>query len=199
MSKVTLRQGIYVGATKDKTHFFHGVPYARPFTKRFGLPQPLSDSHEKFSVTALASNYPQLPSRLAFLNGNWHPSTKYDEKSSTVLSVYAPENNGSADPLPVIVWVHGGAWVTGGSQLSNYDGTKLAQDAGAVVVCINYRLGTLGFLYNESRSLDNGAELPASIANVVAAFEWICANIHAFGGNPSNVTSMGQSAGAYST
>jgi para-nitrobenzyl esterase len=199
MPKVTLRQGIYIGALKEKTHVYHGIPYARPFTKRFELPQPLPESNEESSAADLASNCPQLPSRLAFLNGNWYSSTKYDEKACAVLSVYAPENAGSAEPLPVIVWVHGGAWVTGGSQISNYDGTKLAQDAGAIVVCINYRLGALGFLYHESRSLDNGADLPAGIADVVAAFEWVGANIHAFGGDPSNVTSIGQSAGAYNT
>jgi para-nitrobenzyl esterase len=192
MPKVTLQQGTYVGVLKDKTHVYHGILYARPFVKRFEAPKSLPENNEEFSATDLASNCAQLPSRLAFLNGNWNPSTKYDERSSAVLSVYAPENAGSADPIPVIVWVHGGAWVTGGSQISNYDGTKLAQNAGTIVVCINYRLGVLGFLYHEGRSLDNGAELPTGIADVVAAFEWVHANIHAFGGDSSNVTSIGQ-------
>lgn len=119
MPKVTHRQGIYIGASKEKTHVFQGIPYARQFAKRFELPQPLPESREEFSATALRSNYPQLPSRLAFLSGGWHPSRKYDERGSAVLSVYAPENIGSADRLPMIVWVHGGTWVTGGSQLSN--------------------------------------------------------------------------------
>jgi para-nitrobenzyl esterase len=136
MPKVTLRQGVYVRTVKYNIHVYHGIPYARPFTKRFEAPQPLPESNEEFSITALASNCPQLPSRFAFLNGNWHPSTKYDEEASGVLSVYAPEKAFSSGPLPVIVWVHGGAWVTGGSQLSNYDGTKLAQNAGAIIGCI---------------------------------------------------------------
>ena len=199
MPKVTLRQGIYVGTSKDRIHIYHGIPYARPFTKRFEPPRPPPDSKDAFLATDLASNCPQLPTPLAFLNGDWLQSTKYDEKTSGVLSVYAPENAGSDSPLPVFVWIHGGLFSTGGSQLPNYDGTKLAQDAGAVVVCINYRLGALGFLYHEKRSLDNGGQLPVGMADVVAAFEWVRANIHAFGGDGSNITSIGQSAGAYST
>ena len=199
MPQVKLRQGLYNGILKDRTHVYHGIPYALPFTKRFEAPQPLPASNKEFSAADLANNYPQLRSRLAFLNGDWHPATKYDEKASAVLSVYAPEDAGSGDPLPVFVWIHGGAFISGGSQLPNYDGTKLAQDAGAVVVCVNYRVGALGFLYHENRSLDNGGELPAGTADVVAAFEWVRANIHAFGGDSSNVTSIGQSAGAYNT
>ena len=150
MPKVTLRQGVYVGAVKDKTNVYHGIPYVRPFMNRFGQPQPLPEGKEEFSATELANNSPQLTSRLAFINGEWDPSTKYDEQASGVLSVYAPENAGSGKSLPVIVWIHGGAFVSGGSQLSNYNGTKLAQDAGAIVVCINYRDGALGSLYDEN-------------------------------------------------
>jgi carboxylesterase type B len=112
MPIATLRQGIYVGASKEGTDVYHSIPYARPFTKHFEQPLPLPESDEEFPATELANNCPQLPSRFTFLNGNWHPSTKYDEKASAVLSVYAPGNAGSDGSLPVIVWVHGGAWVT---------------------------------------------------------------------------------------
>jgi len=117
MPKVTLRQGVYVGNSKAKTHIYRGIPYAPPIAKRFEQPQPLLESNEEASAKDLASNYPQLTSRFAFLNGNWHSTTKYDEKSSAILSVYAPESASSGGLLPAIVWVHGGAWVTGGSQL----------------------------------------------------------------------------------
>lgn len=72
------------------------------------------------------------------------------------------------------------AWVTGGSQPLNYDGTKLAQDAAVIAVCINYRLGALGLLYDEIRSLDHGLDLHAGTADIMAAFEWVRAHIHAF-------------------
>jgi len=198
MATVTLRQGRYTGTSEEDVKIFHGIPYAQPFTKRNQLPQPPIDSNELFSATDLGSNCPQLPSRLAFVNGDWDSSTKYDEQRCGVLSVYTPETE-FPNPRPVIVWIHGGAFMSGGSQLSNYNGTKLAQDANAVVVCINYRLGAFGFLHDDNRSLDKGPELPAGAADVVAAFEWVHANIRAFGGDPSNITSMGQSAGAYLT
>jgi para-nitrobenzyl esterase len=198
MTAVTLRQGCYTGTSDKDVKIFHGVPYAQPFSNRHQLPQPPVDSNEHFSATHFGSNCPQLPSRLAFINGDWEPSTEYDDQHCGVLSIYTPDTI-TRDPRPVIVWIHGGAFVSGGSQLSNYNGTKLAQDANAVVVCINYRLGAFGFLHDEHRSLDNGPDLPAGVADVVAAFEWIHANIQAFGGDPLNITSMGQSAGAYLT
>ena len=198
MSTITLRQGRYTGASNGDIKTFHAIPYCQPFTKRHQLPQPPIDSDEHFSATSLGNNCPQLPSRLAFVNGNWDPSTKYDEQHCGVLSIYTPEIKPST-LRPVIVWLHGGAFMSGGSQLSNYNGTKLAQDANAVVVCINYRLGAFGFLHDDTRSLDKGPELPAGVADVVAAFEWVHANIQAFGGDSCNITSMGQSAGAYHT
>jgi para-nitrobenzyl esterase len=198
MTTVTLRQGCYTGTSDEDVKVFHGIPYAQPFTKRHQLPQPPVDSNEHFSATHFGSNCPQLPCRLEFINGNFEPSTKYDDQHCGVLSIYTPDTI-APDPRPVIVWIHGGAFVSGGGQLSNYNGTKLAQDANAVVVCINYRLGAFGFLHDENRSLDEGPDLPAGVADVVAAFEWIHANIQAFGGDPSNITSMGQSAGAYLT
>jgi para-nitrobenzyl esterase len=198
MTTVTLRQGSYTGTSKEDVKIFHGIPYAQPFTKRSQLPQPPVDSNKHFPATHLGSNCPQSPSRLAFINGDWDPSTKYDDKHCAVLSVYTPETE-TPNLRPVIVWIHGGAFMSGGSQLSNYNGIYLAQDSNAVVVCINYRLGAFGFLHDENRSLDKGPDLPAGVADVVAAFEWVQANIQAFGGDPSNITSMGQSAGAYQT
>jgi para-nitrobenzyl esterase len=198
MTTVTIRQGSYTGTSEEGINVFHNIPYAQPFKKRHQLPRPPVDSDEHFSATHLGSNCPQLPSRLAFINGDWDPSTKYDEQHCGVLSIYTPTETPN-NPRPVVVWIHGGAFMSGGSQLSNYNGTKLAQDADCIVVCINYRLGAFGFLHDETRSLDKGPDLPAGVADVVAAFEWVHANIHKFGGDPSNVTSMGQSAGAYLT
>lgn len=198
MTTVTLRQGRYTGTSEEHAKVFHAIPYSQPFTKRHQLPEPPVDSNEHFSATELGNNCPQLPSRLAFVNGTWDSPTKYDEQHCGVLSVYTPETV-APNVRPVIVWIHGGAFMSGGSQLQNYSGTKLAQDADAVVVCINYRLGAFGFLYDEKRSLDKGPELPAGVSDVVAAFEWVRANVQAFGGDPSNITSMGQSAGAYLT
>ena len=97
------------------------------------------------------------------------------------LDVFAPEN---AEGLPVLVWVHGGAYLTGSGSIQWYDGTRLAQ-RGAVVVTINYRLGALGFL-----GAGNWGTL-----DQVCALQWVNRHIASFGGDPANVTIFGESAG----
>ncbi len=112
------------------------------------------------------------------------------------LNVWAPA---SADKAPVIVWIHGGALVTGSSKERLYDGVRLASE-GVVVVSINYRLGVLGFLAHP----DLSAESPAAISgnyglmDQIQALRWVQQNIAAFGGDPANVTIAGESAGALS-
>lgn len=201
MASVTLPQGRYIGKSEERISIFHGIPYAQPF-KRFQLPQPPLPSNKEFRATEFGYNSPQNSSRLDAYLFTPNPPAKYDEAAASVLSVYTPSLHNPEDSRlrPVIVWIHGGAFLTGGSQLSGYQGTLLARDADAVVVAINYRLGSLGFLYHPDRSIDkNSKELPCGIADVVAAFEWVRANISAFGGDPGNVTSFGQSAGGYIT
>jgi para-nitrobenzyl esterase len=97
------------------------------------------------------------------------------------LNVWAPRD---ATGLPVMVWVHGGAYVTGGAGSPTFDGTALARH-GVVVVTVNYRLGALGFHAGNWGLLD-----------VAAALEWVHRHIERFGGDPSRVTVFGESAGA---
>jgi para-nitrobenzyl esterase len=98
-----------------------------------------------------------------------------------------------------MVWVHGGALVTGNGATPWYDGTALAQK-GVVLVTINYRLGPMGFLAHPALSAESS---PASSGNYgildqIAALRWVRDNIHAFGGDPKNVTIFGESAGSWS-
>jgi len=100
---------------------------------------------------------------------------------------------------PVLVWIHGGAFVTGTGSTPWYDGTSFARRGDVVVVTMNYRLGALGFLH----LADLGGEGWASSGNAglldqVAALGWVRDNIAAFGGDPANVTVFGESAGAMS-
>ena len=113
------------------------------------------------------------------------------------LNVYTPAAD--AGRRPVMVWIHGGAFVLGaGSQLL-YDGAALARRGDVVVVTINYRLGALGFLDLEARS---GAEFAGTdnlgLRDQIAALAWVRANIAAFGGDPGNVAIFGESAGGMS-
>jgi para-nitrobenzyl esterase len=99
------------------------------------------------------------------------------------LDVYAPATT-TDTAHPVLVWIHGGAYVNGAGSLQWYDGSRLAQ-RGVVVVCINYRLGALGFL----------GEGNWGTLDQITALQWVNTHIAQFGGDPNNVTIFGESAG----
>jgi para-nitrobenzyl esterase len=113
------------------------------------------------------------------------------------LNIWAPA--GAQAPLPVIVFVHGGSNITGYTADPLYDGAALAVSANAVVVSVNYRLGIFGFLNlpqlkaGQDRADDSGN---FALLDIIKALQFVNRNIAAFGGDPDNVTLMGQSAGA---
>jgi para-nitrobenzyl esterase len=113
------------------------------------------------------------------------------------LNVWTPAADGAR--RPVLFWIHGGAFVIGAGSQSVYDGAKLAARGDVVVVTINYRLGSLGFLNLQEVT---GGRIPATgnegLLDQVAALEWVQENIAAFGGDPDNVTIFGESAGGMS-
>jgi para-nitrobenzyl esterase len=113
------------------------------------------------------------------------------------LNVWRPAGAAPGAKLPVMVWIYGGAFIQGASALPFYDGTHFAEQ-GVILVSFNYRLGRFGFFAHPA--LDSG---PGPIANYglmdqIAALKWVKANIAAFGGDASNVTVFGESAGAIS-
>jgi len=111
------------------------------------------------------------------------------------LNVWRPV--GATPPAPVMVWIHGGGLVNGSGTAALYDGTNLAR-RGMVVVTLNYRLGRLGFFDHPALAAERPAGEAAGnygLMDVIAALEWVKANIAQFGGDPSNVTIFGESAG----
>src|SRR4029453_1783003 len=100
--------------------------------------------------------------------------------------------------LPVIVFVHGGSNVSGYTADPVYDGAALARTANVVVVTVNYRLGIFGFLNLPQLKTGNPVEDSGNFAllDILKALQFVNRNIARFGGNPANVTLMGQSAGA---
>ena len=98
----------------------------------------------------------------------------------------------AAEPVPVLVWFHGGSFVIGASSQPVYDGALLASEQQVVVVSVNYRLGALGFLDARDRS---AASRTAGCATRSRALEWVRDNIAAFGGDPARVVAFGESAG----
>ncbi|MFC8509515.1 carboxylesterase/lipase family protein [Streptomyces sp. NPDC057411] len=167
-----------------------GIPYAAPpfGPRRFKEPQPAPAWDGVRDCTrfgAVAPQSAQLPGAPA-----WSPG---DEDILTV-NVWTPAAAG--DRLPVLVWIHGGAYTFGSSAQPDFDGTTLAR-AGLVVVTLNYRIGFEGFGHVPGAA---GVGYPDNrgLLDQIAALRWVRDNIAAFGGDPGNVTLAGQSSGAAS-
>ncbi|MFJ1299206.1 carboxylesterase family protein [Pseudomonadota bacterium AL_CKDN230030165-1A_HGKHYDSX7] len=167
---------------------FSALPYAAAPVGplRWAPPQPAS-WQGTLDATRPGPVAPQRPSRLRDAMGDFDAAQSED---CLHLTVWTPAPD--AARRPVVVWLHGGAWQSGGGALPWYDGAPLAAAGDVVVVGVNYRLAALGWLC-----------LPGQTANVglldqEAALDWVIANIGAFGGDPERITMMGQSAGASS-
>ena len=130
---------------------------------------------------------PQSPSRFDVLLGP--PADLEQSEDCQVLSVFTPGNEGKR---PVMVWFHGGAFITGGGELPWYDGSKLSSEQDVVVVSVTARLGALGYL-----CLDDGDNPSPATTDHMAAVEWVHRYIDRFGGDPENITLFGQSAGGF--
>ena len=177
-------QGLFI----DGVHRYLGVPYAAaPFGEnRFRPPQPVPGWSGERDCRQPGATAPQLP----YAGGmeKFLGSTSIAGEEILNLAIWAPERTG-AELAPVIVWIHGGALTRGSNALPIYDGTTFARD-GIVFVGVNYRLGSEGF------SVLDGAEANLGLADQIAALRWVRRNIWSFGGDPSRVTVMGESAGA---
>ncbi|WP_019930701.1 carboxylesterase/lipase family protein [Nocardia sp. BMG111209] len=186
---VSVTGGKIRGVTDRGVSAFLGVPYAAAPVgpARFDLPRPVTEwSGVRDAVTfgpgCLQSRY---PAPIEALIG--HDPILGDEYLN--VNVWTPEPGGSG--LPVLVWIHGGAYVRGSNALPIYDGGTFARD-GVVTVAVNYRLGLSGF------AALPGAPLNRGIHDQIAALRWVQENIAAFGGDPGNVTVFGESAGGMS-
>lgn len=113
------------------------------------------------------------------------------------LNVVAPAQP-SATPRPVMVFIHGGAYLIGTTALRLYSGSRLALRGDVIVVSINYRLGAFGYVdFSEFSTPERPFDSNLGLRDQVAALEWVRRNISAFGGDPDNVTIFGESAGAH--
>lgn len=169
---------------------FLGVPYA--VADRFAPPGAAPRWVEVRDATRPGPASPH-PARevCAFTHGEL-PGT--DERDSLVLNVFTPALDGER---PVLVWIHEGGFAIGHGGASLYHGAALAGAADAVVVTLNYRLGSLGWLAHPDLATSPGR--PAAnwgLLDQIATLEWVRDNVTAFGGDPARVTLAGQSAGA---
>ncbi|MGZ5395629.1 MAG: carboxylesterase family protein, partial [Mycobacterium sp.] len=110
------------------------------------------------------------------------------------LNVWASSDTEAGDNKPVMVWLHGGAYILGSSAQLLYHGGALAGSGDAVIVTVNYRLGALGFL--DLSSFGDGFDTNLGLRDALFALQWVRDNIAGFGGDPDRVTLFGESAGA---
>jgi para-nitrobenzyl esterase len=194
--QVEIASGRVEGAPSRGVLRFKGIPYAAPPVgdRRFAPPAPVEPWTGVLQATGRPPTAPQPIAAMEALAGvaNLPPQSEAD---CLTLNVWTESLSGSR---PVMVWIHGGAFVTGTGSTPWYDGVNLAK-RGVVVVTINYRLGALGFLHLEPL----GGERFAGAANAglldqALALQWVRDNIAAFGGDPSQVTIFGESAGGMS-
>jgi para-nitrobenzyl esterase len=178
------------GSISEGVSAFHRIPYAAPpiGDRRFLMAGPAPHWPGIRDTTAPGPIPPQLPSRLDRVMGAY-PATQ--DEDCLHLDVWTSHARG--DQAPVLVFIHGGAFMTGGGSLPCYDGHVLARDHGLVVVTVTYRLGLLGF-----PPLPELGGLNLGIHDQIAALRWIKQAVGAFGGDPDRITVAGQSAGAFS-
>src|SRR5436853_3862985 len=187
--------GRLAGERSGDLFVFRGIPYARPPVgpRRWCLPEPVEPWPGVRDATQFGPICPQAPTQIEVLLGG---SLGAQSEDCLYLNVWTTGCDGGK--RPVMVWIHGGAFVIGAGSQSIYNGRHLAA-RGCVIVTINYRLGVFGFLNLADAvgeaGVGNGAE---GIADQVLALHWVKQNIAAFGGDPENVTVFGESAGAMS-
>ncbi|MFV0130428.1 carboxylesterase/lipase family protein [Streptomyces sp. HMX112] len=169
---------------------FLGIPYAAPpfGPLRFAPPAPPRAWSGTRDATAHGPTPPKAPYAPPF--DTLIPEAAIPGEDCLNLNVWTPDP-GPGARLPVMVWLHGGAFSNGAGSASGYDGSAFARD-GVVFVSLNYRLGTDGFLHLE------GAPDNRGLLDQIAALEWVRDNIAGFGGDPGRVTLFGESAGAMS-
>ncbi|MBV9777243.1 MAG: carboxylesterase family protein, partial [Acetobacteraceae bacterium] len=179
--------GELAGARGDGVARFRAVPYAAPPVgpRRFAPPEPPARWGGARDATRPGPIAPQPPSRLRAAMGDF---TREQSESCLTLDITTPAPDGAR--RPVVVWLHGGAFLSGAGSLDWYDGAALARTGDVVVVGVNYRLGPLGFLHLPG--LGDGL---MGLRDMGMALRFVAEHIAAFGGDPANVTVMGQSAG----
>ena len=176
---------LVVEETEDGLVHARGVHYGT--AKRFAAPELVSSWSGVVDATRRGPACPQLPSRLDDVTGLVVAGLDFSE-DCLVLSVTAPAG---AEGLPVMVWFHGGAYVSGSGESPKYDPDALVTEGRVVVVNVSYRLGIFGYLTPEQA----GDESNLGLRDQITALRWVRQNISAFGGDPENVTVFGQSAG----
>lgn len=180
-------------STNNGVSVFLGIPYAAPPVgeNRWRAPQPASAWSGERDAGKYAPDCAQAP-----FPPDAAPIRTAPSEDCLYLNVWKPASAKAGAKAPVMVWVHGGGFVNGGSSPAIYSGENFARD-GVVLVSLNYRLGRFGFFAHPGLAAE-GFGGNFGFLDQIAALKWVQANVAAFGGDPANVTVFGESAGGMS-
>jgi para-nitrobenzyl esterase len=179
------------GTQGDLVDVWKGIPYAKAPVGPLRWAPPVAPERwtDARDASAFGSVCPQLD----------EDGSVVGDEDCLSLNVWAPADR-TGEPMPVILFIHGGSWIEGASESPLYDGGNLAARGPAVVVTINYRLGALGYLALPELAAEQPTHTTGNygLLDQVAALEWVQRNVAGFGGDPDRVLVWGQSAGAWS-
>ena len=187
--------GVFQGTSEGSILMWKGIPYAKQpvGSLRWKAPEAPEDSTDVRAAVTFA------PAPIQHTSAHNPPSIMPRGEECLALNVW--NNTASSDLKPVMVWVHGGSFNSGGTSNPDYDGRKFIEAHNDVIlVSVGYRVGLMGFIDFVHSGLAGGSDYPDSgnlgLLDIVQALRWIKQNIKAFGGNPENVTVFGQSSGS---
>ncbi len=190
LTEVKVKQGKVEGTVEEGIGSFKAIPFAEAPVGdlRWKAPVPKKPWNGVLDATEFAG----IPPQQAY---TWPgaPAPKITE-DCLYLNIQTPAES-RREKLPVLVWIHGGGFITGDA--NSNDGIKFAKQ-GIVYVSLSYRTGALGFLSLPELSAENGRGISGNygLLDMIEGLKWVKENIAAFGGDPSKVTIMGESAGA---
>jgi para-nitrobenzyl esterase len=203
VNSVKTQAGIISGKTSDDqaVKIFMGVPFAAPPVGdlRWKAPQSVSSWQGIRACVNPPASAMQAPPKpfMCWSKEFMAPESPLSE-DCLYLNVWTTAKS-VQDKLPVMVWIHGGAFTGGSGTVPLYNGEAMSRK-GVVFVTINYRLGIFGFLAHPELSAESDLKVSGNygILDQIAALKWVKENITSFGGDPNNVTIAGQSAGSFS-
>ena len=192
-TEIRTADGTVRGSAERDVIRWRAIPYAAPPVGdlRLRAPQPVQQWSGVRDATTYASASIQ-GRKGAFVRPRVYQPTSED---CLTLNITAPRAAHSA-PRPVVVFIHGGGYTFGTSALELYSGVRLVRRGDIVFVSLNYRLGALGYMdFTQFSTAERQFDSNLGLRDQVAALQWVQRNIAAFGGDPDNVTVMGESAG----
>ena len=196
--QVETPNGDVLGIEEENLYVFKGLAYAKaPVGElRWKAPRDVAISNEIIDATEFKSECIQ-PASESFIS-NWNVSVGNED--CLFLNIYVPKNQTdiNKNKFPVMFWIHGGSNIWGSGDF--YDYSKLATDKQVIVITVNYRLGLFGWFSSEHlRNTSDGLDQSSNFGqlDLIKGLEWVNENIASFGGDASNVTIFGESAGGH--